>query len=30
LIPLAFAFEAFAVIGQAETVISDLQGLIPK
>ena len=30
LIPLAFAFEAFAVIGQAETVISDLEGLIPK
>jgi hypothetical protein len=30
LIPLAFAFEAFAVIGQAETVIGDLEGLIPK
>jgi hypothetical protein len=30
LIPLAFAFEAFAVIGQAETVISDLEDLIPK
>jgi hypothetical protein len=29
LIPLAFAFEAFAVVGQAQTVISDLQGLIP-
>jgi len=29
LIPLAVAFEAFAVIGQAEAVITDLQGLIP-
>jgi hypothetical protein len=29
LIPLAGAFEAFAVIGQAETVVSDLAPLIP-
>jgi PE-PPE domain/PE family len=29
LIPLAGAFEAFAVIGQAETVIGDLAPLIP-
>ena len=29
LIPLAGAFEAFAVIGQAETVIGDLGSLIP-
>ncbi|OBI66336.1 PE-PPE domain-containing protein [Mycobacterium sp. E796] len=29
LIPLAGAFEAFAVIGQAETVIGDLSNLIP-
>ncbi|MGA3254075.1 MAG: hypothetical protein ABSD32_08055 [Mycobacterium sp.] len=29
LIPLAGAFEAFAVIGQAETVVGDLAPLIP-
>jgi hypothetical protein len=29
LIPLGFAFEAFAVIGQVQSVISDLESVIP-
>jgi hypothetical protein len=30
LIPLAFAFEAFAVIGQLQSVIGDLETIVPK